>query len=57
MIVGAGEVGPYGSARTRFEMEVDEKALGRRCSRTGLEHRTDPLGHRTQTRLVRHRFR
>ena len=25
VIVGAGEVGPYGSARTRFEMEVDEK--------------------------------
>ncbi|MDV7173054.1 DUF1729 domain-containing protein [Gordonia amicalis] len=25
VIVGAGELGPYGSARTRFEMEVDEK--------------------------------
>ncbi|GAA3962715.1 fatty acid synthase subunit beta domain-containing protein [Gordonia caeni] len=25
VIVGAGEVGPYGSSRTRFEMEVDEK--------------------------------
>ncbi|GAA1089733.1 fatty acid synthase subunit beta domain-containing protein [Tsukamurella strandjordii] len=25
VIVGAGEVGPYGSARTRFEMEVDER--------------------------------
>ncbi|NLG47187.1 type I polyketide synthase [Gordonia sp. (in: high G+C Gram-positive bacteria)] len=25
VIVGAGEVGPYGSARTRFEMEVDEQ--------------------------------
>ena len=25
VIVGAGEVGPFGSARTRFEMEVDEK--------------------------------
>ena len=23
--VGAGEVGPYGSSRTRFEMEVDER--------------------------------
>ncbi|MFZ2176499.1 MAG: fatty acid synthase subunit beta domain-containing protein [Rhodococcus sp. (in: high G+C Gram-positive bacteria)] len=25
VIVGAGELGPYGSARTRFEFEVDEK--------------------------------
>ncbi|WP_328857677.1 DUF1729 domain-containing protein [Williamsia herbipolensis] len=25
VIVGAGELGPYGSARTRFEMEVDEE--------------------------------
>ncbi|MFW0790081.1 fatty acid synthase subunit beta domain-containing protein [Gordonia sp. CPCC 205333] len=25
VIVGAGELGPYGSARTRFEMEVDER--------------------------------
>ncbi|OZC45861.1 3-oxoacyl-ACP synthase [Rhodococcus sp. 06-621-2] len=25
VIVGAGELGPYGSARTRFEMEVDEQ--------------------------------
>ncbi|MFT3662933.1 MAG: DUF1729 domain-containing protein [Gordonia sp. (in: high G+C Gram-positive bacteria)] len=25
VIVGTGEVGPYGSSRTRFEMEVDEK--------------------------------
>ena len=25
VIVGAGELGPYGSARTRFEYEVDEK--------------------------------
>ncbi|MDF0531021.1 DUF1729 domain-containing protein [Tsukamurella sp. 8F] len=25
VIVGAGEVGPYGSARTRFEVEVDER--------------------------------
>ncbi|MFI9504763.1 fatty acid synthase subunit beta domain-containing protein [Nocardia sp. NPDC052566] len=25
VIVGAGELGPYGSARTRFEMEVDDK--------------------------------
>ena len=25
VIVGAGELGPYGSSRTRFEMEVDEK--------------------------------
>ncbi|MFH5230756.1 fatty acid synthase subunit beta domain-containing protein [Antrihabitans spumae] len=25
VIVGVGEVGPYGSARTRFEMEVDEE--------------------------------
>ncbi|MET4164484.1 MULTISPECIES: fatty acid synthase subunit beta domain-containing protein [Gordonia] len=25
VIVGAGELGPFGSARTRFEMEVDEK--------------------------------
>ncbi|WP_084351012.1 type I polyketide synthase [Millisia brevis] len=25
VVVGAGELGPYGSARTRFEMEVDEK--------------------------------
>ncbi|KXO91586.1 Malonyl CoA-acyl carrier protein transacylase (plasmid) [Tsukamurella tyrosinosolvens] len=25
VIVGAGEVGPYGSSRTRFEMEVDER--------------------------------
>lgn len=25
VIVGAGEVGPVGSARTRFEMEVDEE--------------------------------
>ncbi|GAA1462665.1 type I polyketide synthase [Williamsia maris] len=25
VIVGTGELGPYGSARTRFEMEVDEK--------------------------------
>lgn len=25
VIVGAGELGPYGSARTRFEMEVEEK--------------------------------
>ena len=23
VIVGAGELGPYGSSRTRFEMEVD----------------------------------
>ncbi|MGW5310253.1 fatty acid synthase subunit beta domain-containing protein [Nocardia thailandica] len=25
VIVGAGELGPYGSARTRFEMEVDDR--------------------------------
>ncbi|MBJ8346620.1 type I polyketide synthase [Antrihabitans sp. YC2-6] len=25
VIVGAGEIGPYGSARTRFEVEVDEE--------------------------------
>lgn len=25
VVVGAGELGPYGSARTRFEMEVDEE--------------------------------
>ncbi len=25
VIVGAGELGPYGSSRTRFEMEVDEQ--------------------------------
>ncbi|MFT3714807.1 MAG: DUF1729 domain-containing protein [Gordonia sp. (in: high G+C Gram-positive bacteria)] len=25
VIVGAGEVGPYGSSRTRFEMEVDDR--------------------------------
>ncbi|WP_019203777.1 type I polyketide synthase [Tsukamurella sp. 1534] len=25
VVVGAGEVGPYGSSRTRFEMEVDER--------------------------------
>ncbi|MFD6859647.1 fatty acid synthase subunit beta domain-containing protein [Rhodococcus sp. NPDC060090] len=25
VIVGAGELGPYGSSRTRFEMEVDEE--------------------------------
>ncbi len=25
VIVGTGELGPYGSSRTRFEMEVDEK--------------------------------
>ncbi|GGG25249.1 type I polyketide synthase [Rhodococcoides trifolii] len=25
VIVGTGELGPYGSARTRFEMEVDER--------------------------------
>ncbi|MFC6013080.1 fatty acid synthase subunit beta domain-containing protein [Nocardia lasii] len=25
VIVGAGELGPYGSARTRFEMEVEDK--------------------------------
>lgn len=25
VIVGAGELGPYGSSRTRFEMEVDDK--------------------------------
>ena len=45
VIVGAGELGPYGSSRTRFEMEVDEKlsaaGVAELAWNTGLIHWDD----------------
>ena len=46
VIVGGAELGPYGSSRTRFEMEVDRRAVGRRRARAGLDHRIDQVGGR-----------
>ena len=34
-----------------------QRTVGGRCPRTGLDHRTDPLGGRPATGLVRHRIR
>ncbi len=57
VIVGGAELGPYGSSRTRFEMEVDNELSAAGRPGAGLDHRVDPLGRRPPTRLVRHRIR
>ena len=57
VIVGGAELGPYGSSRTRFEMEVSQRTLGRRRAGTGVDHRTPQVGGRSQAGVVRHHDR
>ena len=57
VIVGAGEVGPLGSSRTRIELEVEDRLSAGRRARAGLEHRPDRLGAAARRRLARRRER
>ena len=56
VIVGGAELGPFGSSRTRFEMEVDDE-LSAAGVPSGLDHRPDQVGGRSRTPAVRHRNR
>ena len=52
VIVGGAELGPYGSSRTRFEMEVDNELSAAGVLELAWTTGLDPLGGRPPTGLV-----
>ena len=57
VIVGGAELGPYGSSRTRFEMEVDDELSAAGVLELAWTTGLVKLGGRSQAGLVRHRDR
>ena len=57
VIVGGAELGPFGSSRTRYEMEVDNELSAAGVLELGLDHRADQVGGRPTAGLVRRRIR
>ena len=57
VIVGGAELGPYGSSRTRFEMEVDNELSAAGVLELAWTTGPDQVGGRPEAGLVRHRIR
>ena len=52
VIVGGAELGPYGSSRTRFEMEVDNELSAAGVLELAWTTGSDQVGRRPDTGLV-----